>query len=187
MGFANVNRRKQDDLCKFRSRISKSFNVIRKLLQSFRNREWGMGSTFSSSNKKKYSGNDLLFHPNLTLFPQQAKLRSLCFGIMNYFYHFLKGNTITGCYCASFNSEPRGTIKIKRHGTTTQGVLFDHAKAPAHRSKVALTAIYKLSFKIFIIHCIHLAPDDFHLFPKLKHHVRGTKFDDDDAITAAVF
>ncbi|KAJ0177015.1 hypothetical protein K1T71_007024 [Dendrolimus kikuchii] len=37
-----------------------------------------------------------------------------------------------------------------------------------------------------LIPTVHLAPSDFHLFPKLKEKIRGTKFQDNDAIMAAV-
>lgn len=67
-------------------------------------------------------------------------------------------------------------------------MLFLHDNAPAHRSEVALEAIRNAGFDILDHppYSPDLAPSDFHLFPKLKEHIRGTKFADNDAVMAAV-
>ena len=68
------------------------------------------------------------------------------------------------------------------------GFLFLHDNVFAHRSEVALKAIFNAGFEIIEIppYSPDLAPSDFHLFPKLKEHIRGNKFEDDDAVMAVV-
>lgn len=99
-----------------------------------------------------------------------------------------KGQTITGHYYANLIPKVREAIKEKRRGKLASGVLFLQDNAPAHRSEVALNAIHSAGFEILEhpAYSPDLAPSDFHLFPKLKEHIRGTKFDDDDAVMAAV-
>ncbi|KAL0822131.1 hypothetical protein ABMA28_004265 [Loxostege sticticalis] len=99
-----------------------------------------------------------------------------------------KGQTITGPYYASLIPKVREVIKKTRRGKLSSGVLFLHDNAPAHRSEVALQAIHSAGFEMLDHppYSPDLAPSDFHLFPKLKEHIRGTKFADDDAVMAAV-
>lgn len=99
-----------------------------------------------------------------------------------------KGQTITGSYYANLFPKVRENIKEKRRGKLSLGVLFLHDNAPAHRSEVALTAIRSAGFDLLDHppYSPDLAPSDFHLFPKLKEHIRGTKYSDDDAVMAAV-
>ena len=65
-------------------------------------------------------------------------------------------------------------------------MLFLHDNAPAHRSEVALEAIRNAGFDIFDHppYSPDITPSDFHLFPKLKEHIRDSKFDDDDVMAA---
>ncbi|KAL0831014.1 hypothetical protein ABMA28_001900 [Loxostege sticticalis] len=99
-----------------------------------------------------------------------------------------KGQTITGPYYASLIPKVREAIKKTRRGKLSSGVLFLHDNAPAHRSEVALQAIHSAGFEMLDHppYSSDLAPSDFHLFPKFKEHIRGTKFADDDAVMAAV-
>lgn len=99
-----------------------------------------------------------------------------------------KGQTITGPYYANLIPKVREAIKEKRRGKLSSGVLFHQDNAPAHRSEVAIKAIGKAGFEILDHppYSPDLAPSDFHLFPKLKEFIRGTKFEDDDAVMAAV-
>lgn len=99
-----------------------------------------------------------------------------------------KGQTITGSYYAGLIPKVRDAVKNKRRGKLSLGVLFLHDNAPAHRSEVALGAIRNAGFHMLDHppYSPDLAPSDFHLFPKLKEYIRGTKFQDDDAVMAAV-
>ncbi|CAH2103641.1 unnamed protein product [Euphydryas editha] len=103
--------------------------------------------------------------------------------------YLTKGQTITRQYYASLIPKLRDAVKEKRRGKLSLGVLFLHDNAPAHRSKVALKAIRNAGFEI-IEHppySLDLASSDFHLFPILKEHIRGTKFEDDDAAVDEFF
>lgn len=99
-----------------------------------------------------------------------------------------KGQTITGPYYANLIPKVREAIKEKRRGKLSLGVLFLQDNAPAHRSEVALNAIRCAGFNLLDHppYSPDLAPSDFHLFPKLKEEIRGTKFHDNDAVIAAV-
>lgn len=125
------------------------------------------------------------------VFPTAGKVMASVFwdaeGIL--FIDYLpKGKTITGAYYTDLIPKVRQAIKEKRRGKLSAGVLFHHDNAPAHRSQMALTAVRQAGFEIFDHppYSPDLAPSDFHLFPKLKEHIRGTKFDDNNAVMGAV-
>ena len=59
-----------------------------------------------------------------------------------------KGVNITGVYYASILERLRETIKEKRRGKLTKGVLLLHDNAPVHKSRVALAALRKSGFEI---------------------------------------
>lgn len=102
--------------------------------------------------------------------------------------YMLKGQTTTGPYYVDLIPKVREPIKEKPRGKLSMGVLFLHENAPAHRSEVALKVIHIADFNILDHPPCYpdLAPSDYHLFPKLKEHILGTKFDDDDAVIAAL-
>ena len=82
----------------------------------------------------------------------------------------------------------REKIKIKCRRKLTKGVLFHQDNAPVHKSVIAMAAIHDCGFK-FIKHPPYspdLAPSDFHLFPKLKTAISGTRFQSDDDVIHAV-
>ena len=81
-----------------------------------------------------------------------------------------KGQTINTEYYSSLLVQLQATLKEKRHGKVTKGVLFLHDNAPAHR---ALATQKKLPY--LGSQCLDhppyspdLAPSDYHLFPGLE-------------------
>lgn len=105
--------------------------------------------------------------------------------LVDYLEH---GATITGQYYAELMPKLRAAIKSKRRGMLARGVLLHQDNAPAHKSHVAMAAIHAAGFEV-VDHPPYspdLAPSDFHLFPKLKQHLRGQVFPDDNAVMDAV-
>ena len=79
------------------------------------------------------------------------------------------------------------TFEGKRRGKFTNGVLFLHDNAPAHR---ALATQKKLAY--LGLQCLDhppcspdLAPSDYHLFPGLKKQLKGRHFSSDSEVIAA--
>lgn len=99
-----------------------------------------------------------------------------------------KGATITGSYYADQIRRLREAIKEKRRGKLRVGVLFHQDNAPAHKAAVAMAAIQETGFELLEHppYSPDLAPSDFYLFPRLKEHLRGKKFDDDSEVMTAV-
>ncbi|GBP28889.1 Protein unc-79 homolog [Eumeta japonica] len=79
--------------------------------------------------------------------------------------------------------------KSKRNkGKLAKIVLSHQYNASAHRSAVAIAAIRDTGFKI-LVHPLcspDLAPCDFYLFPRLVEYLEGQRFEDDEAVVAAV-
>lgn len=99
-----------------------------------------------------------------------------------------KGATITGSYYADQIRRFREAIKEKRRGKLRAGVLFHQDNAPAHKAAVAMAVIQEMGFEL-VEHPPYspdLAPSDFYLFPRLKKHLRGKKFEDNSEVMAAV-
>ena len=91
------------------------------------------------------------------------------------------GATITGNVYADQIKKLRQEIIEKRRGKLAKKVLFHQDNAPAHKSAVAMAAIQDAGFEILDHppYSPDLAPSDFYLFPRLKEHLRGKKFEDD--------
>lgn len=98
------------------------------------------------------------------------------------------GATITGSVYAEQIRKLRDEIREKRRGKLAKVVLFHQDNAPAHKSRVAMAAIKDAGFELMEHppYSPDLAPSDFYLFPRLKEHLRGQKFDDGDGVIAAV-
>ena len=98
-----------------------------------------------------------------------------------------KGRTVTGQYYASLLWQLRANLIKKRHGKVTRGVLYHQDNAPAHKSAVAMAAIHNCGFELLDHppYSPDLAPSDYHLFPQLKKHLKGTKFHSDSEVIAA--
>lgn len=99
-----------------------------------------------------------------------------------------KGVSITGQYYASILERLKESIKEKRRGKLTKGVLLLHDNAPVHKSRVALAALHNVGFDILDHppYSPDLAPSDYYLFPKLKKELRGKKFSTDEEVKDAV-
>ncbi|XP_048243687.1 histone-lysine N-methyltransferase SETMAR-like [Haliotis rufescens] len=98
------------------------------------------------------------------------------------------GTTMNGEYNAKLLKQVRQSIKVKRRGKIRRGILLHQDNAPVHRSRVAMTAVQECGYELLPHppYSPDLAPSDFHLFPRLKKHLRGRRFEDDDELTAAV-
>jgi len=95
--------------------------------------------------------------------------------------------TITGTYYADLLRRLRDSIREKRRGMLTAGVLLLHDNAPAHTSRVSKAAIRECGFQDLPhpAYSPDLAPCDFHLFPNLKRHLKGTRFATDEELKTA--
>ena len=99
-----------------------------------------------------------------------------------------KGKTINGEYYAKLLRELRQAIKSKRSGKLTNSVLLHQDNAPAHKSLVAMSAVHDCVFKL-IDHPPYspdAAPSDYFLFPNLKKHLAGRRYESDDDVISAV-
>jgi [histone H3]-lysine36 N-dimethyltransferase SETMAR len=102
---------------------------------------------------------------------------------------FLRGGrTITGEYYATLMEKLRISIREKRRGKLSKGVIILHDNAPAHTSKIAVEKINALKFTTLAHppYSPDLAPSDYYLFPKLKEFLRGQHFDEDEVVENAV-
>lgn len=97
------------------------------------------------------------------------------------------GQSITGEYYATVIRNLREAILEKRRGLLTRGVLLLHDNAPVHKSRVAQAAIRDCGFEQLNHppYSPDLAPSDYYLFPNLKKHLKGRKFDDLNALKTA--
>jgi histone-lysine N-methyltransferase SETMAR len=89
-------------------------------------------------------------------------------------YYLSKGQTIN----ADYYSSQLVQLKEKRRGKGTDGVLFLHDNAPAHRT---LATQKKLAYLVFYyldhpLYSPDLAPSDYHLFPGLKKTIESSLF-----------
>jgi len=80
-------------------------------------------------------------------------------------------------------------LKEKRpsRGKVTQGVLFLHDNAPAHRALAAQKKLAYLGFECLDHppYSLDLAPSDYHLFPGLKKQLKSRHFSSDAEVNAA--
>jgi len=69
-------------------------------------------------------------------------------------------------------------LKGKRRGKVTKVVLFLHNNAPAQRTLATQKKLAYLGFQCLdhLPYSPDLAPLDYHLFPGLKHHLKGRHF-----------
>ena len=92
-----------------------------------------------------------------------------------------KGQTINGEYYASNLRQLKEGIQSKRPGNLHAGVLLLQDYAPVHTAQVAVTEMERCSFQL-LPHAPYspgLAPPDLYLFPKLKSHLQGRRFESD--------
>ena len=98
------------------------------------------------------------------------------------------GTTMNGKYYANLLKQVRQSIKEKRRGKIRRGIMLHQDNAQVHTSRVAMDAVRECGYELLPHppYSPDLAPSDFHLFPRLKKHLRGRRFDDDGELTAAV-
>ena len=96
--------------------------------------------------------------------------------------------TITGGYYRKILERLRNSIKQKRRGLLTQGVLLLHDNAPAHRSVIAQQTIRDCGFIELGLpaYSTDLAPSDYYLIKHLKKYLCGIRFENDEAVKGAV-
>lgn len=96
--------------------------------------------------------------------------------------------TITGAYYSNVLTELRESIKAKRRGKISKGILMLHDNAPSHTAHVTVDTLTKLKFELLPhpAYSPDLAPSDFHVFRKLKSDMKGKRFNDDEEVKAAV-
>ena len=95
--------------------------------------------------------------------------------------------TMNGQYYANLMKELRNSIRQKRRGMLTRGVLLLHDNAPVHKSRIAQAAIRDCGY-VQLDHPPYspdLAPSDYFLFRQLKSALRGRHFNDDEEVKAA--
>jgi histone-lysine N-methyltransferase SETMAR len=88
------------------------------------------------------------------------------------------GQTVTAARYEYVLTSLREAIKENRRGMISKGVILHHDNAPAHTSKLIQEALHKHRFEILPHppYSPDLAPCDFHLFPRIKKHLKGKKF-----------
>ena len=131
--------------------------------------------------------------------PQKAKVVKSAGKVMHlvffdfkgviYDHHVPKGQTVTGNYYSSvLKKQLMPKMRKKRPELVANGWLLHQDNAPAHTSRVCQDTIAEIGVEL-IAHPPYspdLAPCDFFLFPELKNHIRGRRFESDDQLNAAV-
>ena len=86
------------------------------------------------------------------------------------------GTTINAQYYKKvLQDKLRPAIRKKRPGLLESGILFHHDNAPVHTARAVTDVLagYKWELLEHPRYSPDLAPCDFHLFPKMKEHLRG--------------
>ncbi|KAK3732077.1 hypothetical protein RRG08_026462 [Elysia crispata] len=99
-----------------------------------------------------------------------------------------KGTTINAQYYKKvLQDKRRPAIRKKRPGLLESGILFHHDNAPVHKARAVTDVLagYKWELLEHTRYSPDLAPCDFHLFPKMKEHLRGQRFETEEDIIQA--
>ena len=91
-------------------------------------------------------------------------------------------------YYANLLDQQRTSIREKRRGKLSKGVLLQQDNARVNTCKVAMDAVERNGYEL-IPHpaCSpDLAPSDFFLFPNLKKDIRGLHFRSDEEVVTVV-
>ncbi|KAK3727073.1 hypothetical protein RRG08_052294 [Elysia crispata] len=100
----------------------------------------------------------------------------------------LIGTTINAQYYKKvLQDKLKPAIRKKRPGLLESGILFHHDNAPVHTARAVrdVLAGYKWELLEHPRYSPDLAPCDFHLFPKMKEHLRGQRFETEQDIIQA--
>ncbi|XP_015433590.1 PREDICTED: histone-lysine N-methyltransferase SETMAR-like [Dufourea novaeangliae] len=86
-------------------------------------------------------------------------------------------------YCETLK-KLRRAIQNRRRGMLSKGVSIFHDNARPHVACTTVALLQQFGWDI-VTHPPYspdLAPSDYHLFPKLKEHLAGTRFNNDDEV-----
>jgi histone-lysine N-methyltransferase SETMAR len=100
-----------------------------------------------------------------------------------------RGNTVTSAmYADLLKNHLRPTIKSKRRGLLSTGVLLQHDNARSHTARSTVAAIQDRSFECLPhpSYSPDLAPSDFHIFGSLKEAMGSKSFRSDEEVQQAV-
>lgn len=92
---------------------------------------------------------------------------------------FLEGQkTVTSSYYEEVLKKLKTSLAKKRRGKLHSQILFHHDNAPAHSSRAVKALLREFRWQTLPHppYSPDLAPSDFFLFPKLKEHLKGTRF-----------
>jgi [histone H3]-lysine36 N-dimethyltransferase SETMAR len=99
------------------------------------------------------------------------------------------GQTITGNYYSSvLKNQLMKKLRNKRPHLVANGWMLHHDNAPAHTSRVCQDTLDEIGVELLSHppYSPDLAPCDFFLFPELKKHLRGVRFQSDNEVNNAV-
>lgn len=99
------------------------------------------------------------------------------------------GQTVTGNYYSSvLKHQLMRKLREKRPDLVTNGWLLHHDNAPAHTSRVCRDILDEIGVELLAHppYSPDLAPCDFFLFPELKKHLRGVRYQSDEEVNSAV-
>jgi hypothetical protein len=100
-----------------------------------------------------------------------------------------KGQTVTSArYSDMLVNELKPAIRSKRRGLLSKRVLLLHDSACPHTAAHTVDTLRALKFEVLEHppYSPDLAPSDFHLFGRMKEHLRGQKFAYDNEVMEAV-
>ncbi|UYV84992.1 CHN1 [Cordylochernes scorpioides] len=91
-------------------------------------------------------------------------------------------------YCDILVNKLKPSIRNKRRGKLSKGVLFLHDNARPHTSCKTVSTIIKLGFEVLEhpAYSPDLAPSDYFLFGLLKKELKGKQFDSDEDVQKVV-
>ncbi|GFR58240.1 mariner Mos1 transposase [Elysia marginata] len=98
------------------------------------------------------------------------------------------GTTINAQYYKKvLQDKLRPAIRKKRPSLLESGILFRHDNAPGHTARAVIDVLagYKWELLEHPRYSPALAPCDFHLYPKMKEHLRGQRFETGEDIIRA--
>ena len=100
-----------------------------------------------------------------------------------------RGETVTSArYSDMLATKLKLTIRSKRRGLLSKGVLLLHDNVRLHMAAHTVDTLQTLRFEVLKhpAYSPDLAPSDFHLFGPLKEHLRGQRFADDNEVMSVV-
>ena len=99
-----------------------------------------------------------------------------------------RGKTVTSEYYSNLLIKLRRTMSTTRKLRRNDQLLLLQDNAPAHKARNTMNTCLDLNIRILPHppYSPDLAPSDFFLFPSMKKHIKGKRFDtDDDVLEAA--